>query len=285
MRPLVQKLPLNDQASFVARKYTSPYFETAWHQHEEHELVLQLDGKGMCFIGNYIGEFNAGDIFFLGSNVPHEFKKDDDIETCSALVIHFKPDVLGKDFLALPEFSEIKTLLADAVLGFKFQGIINKQLNLLMTALSSATGFERITLLCQCMLLMSRVNEKATLSTITEFNHFSNHKINKVFEYTILNFRNQISLKTIADIANLSIPAFCRYFKRKTKKTYIEFVNEMKIGYACQSLIDSEETILQISYASGFNTIANFNKQFIKVKGIKPSVYRKNLRPVVLETV
>lgn len=275
MKALVQKLPLSEQSSFVSRTYTTPYFETSWHRHEEYELVLQLDGKGMCFIGNYIGGFNAGDVFLLGSNLPHEFKKDEDLVSCSALVIHFNLDFFGKDFLALPEFKEIKQSLEIAVMGIKFQNSIAGQLKILMIQLSHAIGFERIALLCQCLLLMSRTNETDPLSSITEFSQFSDLKINKVFEYTILNFRNQINLDTIAAIANLSIPAFCRYFKKTTKKTYIEFVNEMKVGYACQLLRDSEESILQISYASGFNTIANFNKQFLKFKGMKPSAYRK----------
>lgn len=281
MKALVQKLPLSEQSSFVSRTYTTPYFETSWHQHEEYELVLQVDGKGMCFIGNYIGEFNPGDIFLLGSNLPHEFKKDDDVVSCSALVIHFSTHFFGIDFLALPEFKEIKKFLEIAVMGIKFKDPTSGRLNFVLNQLSQATGFERITLLCECLLLMARASEKPTLSTITEFTQFSNLKINKVFEYTILNFRNQINLNTIAGMANLSIPAFCRYFKRKTKKTYIEFVNEMKIGFACQLLRDSEESILQISYASGFNTIANFNKQFFKIKGMKPSVYRKILKPLV----
>lgn len=279
MKTLIQKLPVAEQTSFVARTYTTPLFETSWHQHVEYELILQLQGKGLCFIGNYIGDFTAGDVFFLGSNLPHQFKKQNEEMVCSVMVIHFDKNFWGKDFLEMPESREIKNLLHQSQLAIKLNRH-HPALAAHLQQLEKAQGFERIALLCQCLLLISREPDKQTLSTISskELTSLADDKINKLFAYTIEHFKEPIALQTAASIANMSISAFCRYFKRNTKKTYIEFVNEMRIGHACQALLHTDKTVANICYDSGFATIANFNKQFLKVKGITPSAYKKKSR-------
>lgn len=280
MKPLIQKLPIAEQTSFVARTYTTPFYETTWHQHYEVELIVQLKGNGMCFIGNYIGDFKQGDIFLLGSNLPHEFKKEEEAMECSVMVVHFDPDFWGKDFWKMPESFEIKQLLNQSLSAIKLSGPHHEQLATSIQELETALGFERITLLCQCLLWISRDNKKQTLSTLDANRPapFADDKINKLFEYTINHFKEPITLSRVASIANMSISAFCRYFKRNTKKTYVSFVNEMRIGHACHELLHTNKTIVQICYDCGFNTIANFNKQFLKVKGVKPSVYKKRFK-------
>lgn len=280
MKTLIQKLPVSQQTSFVARTYTTPLFETTWHQHQEFELILQLKGNGMCFIGNYIGSFKSGDIFLLGSNLPHEFKKERDNMECSVMVIHFDADFWGKAFWVMPESIEIKQLLDESMAAFKLADLYKPELATAIQQLETAAGFERVTLLCQCLLWISRDTNKKTLSTIDTVKTASlaDYKINKLFEFTIKHFKEPIALSTVASIANMSVSAFCRYFKRNTKKTFVEFVNEMRIGHACQSLLHTDKTILNICYDCGFNTIANFNKQFLKVKGLKPSMYKKKFR-------
>src|SRR4051812_28967251 len=121
MKPLIEQLPLSDDTSFVARTHRTPNFEVNWHQHIEYELILFTEGAGLSFIGNYVGEFEVGDIFFLGANLPHTFKKSGDIVT-SAVVVHFREDFWGSDFLNLPEAKEIKHLLKTSLQGLKITG-------------------------------------------------------------------------------------------------------------------------------------------------------------------
>lgn len=279
MKPLLQKLPVAEQTSFVARTYTTPLFETAWHQHPEFELILQLKGHGMCFTGNYIGDFTAGDIFLLGSNLPHEFKKEQADMECSVMVIHFDKNFWGEGFWDMPESREITKLLDQSMLAIKLTSY-QPELAAAVLKLENALGFERIIILCQCLLIISREEHKQTLSTIAgkELNLLSDDKIIKLYEYTIRHFKEPIALSTVASLANMSISAFCRYFKRNTKKTYIDFVNEIRIGHACHSLVNTNNTVLQICYDCGFNTVANFNKQFLKIKGYTPSVYKRKFR-------
>src|ERR1044072_2355658 len=121
MRPLVQKLPLNENTSFVAKTFRTPNFEVGWHQHIEYELILFTEGSGMSFIGNHVGEFERGDIYFLGSNLPHTFQKSGD-QVTSAVVVQFRGDFWGPGFLDLPELRSIKGLFEASMLGLKMEG-------------------------------------------------------------------------------------------------------------------------------------------------------------------
>ena len=277
MKPIIEHLPLSDDTSFVARTHRTPNFEMPWHQHIEHEIILFTEGAGLSFIGNYVGEFEVGDIFFLGVNLPHTFKKSDNLIT-SAVVVHFRDDFWGKEFLNLPESKEIQQLLNMSVQGMKITGKSKELLSPLIRFLEKEKGFRRIITLCECLDILSKKKEFTLLSTqeVKLVNNKTRERIDRIFQYTMENFRDSIQLSTVADIADMSIPAFCNYFKKSTKKKYIDFVNEVRIGYACKQLTDNTQTTVEgICYESGFNTLANFNKQFLKVKGMTPSRYRK----------
>lgn len=277
MKPFVQKLPLTEETSFVARTYRTPAFEVSWHQHIEYELILFTEGEGLGFIGNYIGEFKTGDVFFLGANLPHTFQKRHKDIITSAVVIQFREDFWGKDFLALPESKLIQQLFQQSMQGLRIEGQSKLWLQPLICGLEFASGFSRIIKLCDCLQIMAGTHELTPLSTqeVKVYNPKDKERIEKVFHYTINSFTKPVTLTEIARLVNMSVPAFCNYFKKSTKKTYIDFLNEVRIGNACKLLTDTERTILDICFESGFNTLANFNKQFLKLKKMTPSKYRK----------
>jgi AraC-like DNA-binding protein len=277
MKPLIEQLTLSDNTSFVARTHRTPNFEVNWHQHIEYELILLTEGAGLSFIGNYVGEFEVGDIFFLGANLPHTFKKSGELVT-SAVVVHFREDFWGTDFLSLPESKQIADLLQRSLQGLKITGKSRELLNPLIRSLEKEKGFRRIITLCECLEMLAKKEEFITLSTqeVKEVNNKNRERIDRIFHYTMENFKEPIQLSSIARLADMSVPAFCNYFKKSTRKKYIDFLNEVRIGYACKLLTnDANITVEAASYESGFNTIANFNKQFLKVKAMTPSKYRK----------
>lgn len=297
VKPFVQKLPLNENTSFVARTYRTPNFEVSWHQHIEYELIAFTEGSGLSFIGNHVGEFQAGDVFFLGSNLPHTFQKRDKESIASAVVVQFRDDFWGQDFLTMPESRAIRELLTASSVGLKISsappGLPYHQrtgrsatntvsLNQAVSQLEQTEGFERIIGLCQCLSQISREPNYISLSTqdVVRPNLKDKERIDKVFQFTIDSFQQPISLAQVADLINMSVPAFCGYFKRSTKKTYVDFLNEIRVGHACTMLLYTSLMITEICYVSGFNTIANFNKQFLKVRGITPSIYRKMYKSV-----
>ena len=279
MKPLVEKLPLAEDTSFLAKTFCTPHFEVPWHQHIEYELILFNEGEGASFIGNYVGSFTKGDIFFLGANLPHTFQKADKDLFTSAVVVQFKEDCWGSGFLAMPESRSIKNLMSVAAQGLKINEACRPELATLIHQLEAARGFERTILLCRCLLLIAQQRDYITLSTqeIKAFNSKDKERIDKILQYTIDYFQEPVTLPAVAKSVAMSVPAFCNYFKKSTKKTYIDFLNEVRVGYACKQLADTQNNIASICYDSGFNTLANFNKQFLKVKKLTPSAYRKTI--------
>ncbi|MEJ0105673.1 MAG: AraC family transcriptional regulator [Bacteroidota bacterium] len=279
MKLLVEKLPLSENTSFVARTYRTPHFEVPWHQHAECEMILFTEGKGTAFVGNYIGEFQPGDIYFLGADLPHTFQPGKGIIT-SAVVVQFREDFWGKEFMNLPESKATRKLFEKSVRGLKLNGECRQLLSPLIKELEYAEGLRRIICLCNCLLKISESNDYDLVSTqeIKQYNSRHKERIDAVFQYTIENFQEPVQLPVVAQTAGLSVPAFCNYFKKSTKKTYIDFLNEIRIGHACKLLNDTQKSIWDICYESGFNTLANFNKQFLKLKKTTPSQYRKSFR-------
>lgn len=284
MRPLIQKLPPNASTSFVAKTFRTPDFEVGWHQHIEHELILFTEGSGMSFVGNDVGEFETGDIYFLGSNLPHTFQKSDPDMITSAVVVQFREDFWGPTLLQLPESRPVKLLLETASHGLKILGETRQRLTSLIKALEQAEGFNRILILGKCLQLMAEREEYTQVSTqeIRSLNAKDQECLERVFRFTLDSFKDSISLPEVAKVACMSVPAFCNYFKRSTKKTYIDFLNEVRVGYACNLLVETQKSVMDVCYESGYNTMANFHKQFLKIKQLTPLQYRKLLAGEVI---
>lgn len=280
MKPFIEKLPRSENSSFVARSYRTPQFEVPWHQHVEHELILFTEGEGTAFVGNYVGPFQVGDIFFLGSELPHTFQKSRSDLVTSAVVVQFQADFWGKEFLDLPEAGRIGQLLESSSPGLRISGACRERLAPQMLALESQQGFSKVIGLCECLQTLSEYAPHEELSThqMNQLPLRNKDRIEKIFQYCISNFQESIRLSQVAQIAGMSVPAFCSYFKKCTKKTFIDFLNEIRIGHACKLLSETRKTVLEICFESGFNTLANFNKQFMKMKSMTPSAYRKRNR-------
>lgn len=280
MRPFIEKLHLAERNSFYARTHNTPYFEVTWHQHAEMELILFKEGHGTALIGNYVGEFQKGDIFFLGSDLPHTFQKADKDLFVSAVVIQFHENFWGTSFISLPECKALKELFEISLHGLKITGSTKHFLYDIISDLENLSGLSRIICLTQCLHLIEENKEFELLSSheVKEFNANSKLRIDSIYQYTLEHYYEPITLEKVASIASMSVPAFCNYFKKTTRKTYIEFLNDVRIDNACKLLVNTEKCITDICYNSGFNTLANFNRQFHKVKQITPSHYRKIFR-------
>lgn len=277
MKPLIQKLPLNENSSFVAKTFRTPDFEVEWHQHIEYELILFTEGSGLGFVGNDVSEFEAGDIYLLGSNLPHSFQKRAPELIASAVVVQFREDFWGNEFLNIPECRDIKQLLLTSSFGLKLFGKCQQSISRLIKSLETAVKFQRILLLGECLEMIASSREYTVVSTqeVKQQHNRDKECIDRIFKFTIDNFKEPVSLAQVADVACLSIPAFCNYFKKSTKKTYIDFLNEVRVGYACKLLMETDKPVLEICFDSGYNTMANFHKQFLKIKKLTPLQHRK----------
>ena len=270
-----QKLPLRSKTSFVARTYRTPEFEVGWHQHPEIELILHTEGAGQYYIGNSVGGYETGDIFLLGSDLPHTFQKSGD-GIASAVVVQFKPAFWSEGFLNLPELEEVRELFNTALQGLRISTPCREQLADLITALENEEGFMRIITLGQCLEKIARSKNWETISTqeLKSLNLADRERLEKVFQYSFDHFKEAITLDTVAKLAALSVPAFCNYFKKRTQKTYMDFLNEVRISYACKLLTSTSLTVTEIAFESGYNTLAHFYRQFKHIVKTTPQAYK-----------
>lgn len=275
MKPILQQLPLQPNTSFLACTYRMPDFETGWHLHEAHELILFTAGTGLVSIGNYENIYSPGDIYFLGSNLAHRFQPNDNNTT--AIIIHFRGDCLGIDFINLPELESVKQLLHIATQGLQITGNACNQLRSLIKTLEITTELNRIILLLKCLqtIAISKIHFPLNTEAVQAPSSQDENCIGRIIKYTRNSFHEQVTLSRVAAMACMSIPTFCYYFKRCTQKTYIHYLNEVRIAYACNQLLKTDKSVTDIGYESGFNTVAHFHRQFLRLKRTTPLQYRK----------
>ncbi len=281
-KPLLQKLPLTFGSSFLIDRFESPYFDTPWHYHQEIEIVLCDGGFGKKFVGNHVSDYAEGDLAILGSNLPHWYRADDACyqhQKPASIVIHFLIDCFGKDFFESEEMNEIKYFLKTANLGIEFYGETRTKIQEKIQSLLKADKVARMLGLIEILHLMSVTKEYRFLSenAIVGVSKKDSERMNEVFNYVLKNFKNDINLSEIANKTRFSEAAFCRYFKLRTQKTFVEFVNEIRIEYACKLLTENDLNILEICYESGFKNLSNFNRQFRKYTNNNPKTYRKKM--------
>ena len=280
MKPQLLKVTTDLIHSFSARKDVIADTNSHWHYHPEIELIYFAKGKGMQFIGDSIQSFSSGDVLLVGSNVPHYWRFDHTSEEDSVdvRVVHFNEDFWGNTFLDLPEFKDIKKLLQQAQLGIQVMGKDKKHIATLITQIVEAKGSRKVINLMEALLAISDSKQLKTLVSLGFQYHFQESekdRMHAIYEYTISNFKERISLETIAGIARISPNSFCKYFKSRSKKQYSRFINEIRVSHACKLLMDGQLNIKEICFESGFNTLSNFNRQFKVITHHSPLEYRK----------
>lgn len=280
MKTHIQKLPLSENSSFLADIFRTPYFETPWHSHPEYELALIIEGQGKRLIGNHISDYGEGNLAFIGSNLQHLYRKDNNSQAGASLVIHFREDFLGKEFLLIPEMQKIQLLLEKSRMGLHIYGKTRELLSQNMYQLLILKGMNRLTAFLSILSVLAESNEYELLSNPQVNSHSPQEsgRLNRIFEYVMEHFHDEIHIEEVADIAMMSYSGFCRYFKNRTKKNFTHFVNEIRVGYACKRLMESNASISSICFESGYNNITNFTKQFKKVLNCTPKQFRHKAR-------
>jgi len=275
MKTLIQKIHLEEHQSFACRSYRTPNFETNWHKHEEFELIQITEGYGTAMIGDYIGEYKPGDIYFIAGNLPHWFKKQHHKMTGCSRVLHFRPDILGNEFLQLPELKTVAQLLVKND-GIQIQSKLKKEMAAIILEMETLKGVQRIGLLLTCLQKISTsIHHTMLTQNFSSNSNNINPAIEKIIDFSFKRYLTPVTLQQVADVAGMSIPTFCRFFKKNIKKTYFDFIQDLRISHACKLLTNSDKPVMEICYESGYNSWAHFSKQFRQVKKMTPSRYRR----------
>jgi AraC-like DNA-binding protein len=277
------------ESSFGSSFYYSKYAENLnnkahiWHYHPEIEMVFVNGGSGKRQIGSHLSYYREGDLILIGSNLPHCGFTDTNTGNKNETVIQMKPDFLGADFLNLQETKYISELFNKAKGGIAFGDQTKKIVGNRIEIMDSQQPFERLLTLLSVLKDLENAKDYKILNASgfsMEMQVQDNDRINMIFNYVKDHFQEEINLAVIAEMASMTTPSFCRYFKKITKKTFTRFVNEYRVVHAAKLLAEKQISIANISYESGFNNFSHFNKLFKEFTGKSASEYRKELKSV-----
>ena len=283
MKPLYQDLPFPIDSHIHYYIEDLPHFIVPWHYHPAIEIMYITRGIGTRFVGDCIEQYEEGDVCMIGPNLPHEWRNDDayfDKESglrATCICLFFKREIFDPNFIRLPEMNNIRDLIERSRRGLKFTGKSKLEITRFIRSSVNDVGVRKVTNLLTLLELMATSTEYELLASVGFTNSVNSEdfeRFNKVYKFLVKNFATSIRLEEVSTLVGLTPTAFCRYFK-ETKKTFVEYLNEMRIGYSKKLLLENKMKISTISGEVGFPNLSNFISQFKKVTGMSPSQFQK----------
>nr|WP_299421624.1 AraC family transcriptional regulator [uncultured Emticicia sp.] len=278
MKVEYEKISPDTGSSFRLIHWKSENDRYFWHYHPEYEIVFVRKGSGKLHIGEHLKNYEEGELVFIGPDLPHTGFGYGVIGEHEEIVVQLRKDFLGEEFMQKPELQHIRKLFERAKQGLSFQGKSRKIVAAKLQKMLTFSNFERLVELLKIFEILATTTEFSVLNAADkrfDFNHKDEDRINKVYEYVEKNYQKNVDIRAVADLANLTIPSFCRYFKKISHITYTDFVNEYRINQACRLLFENKP-IADICFEVGFNNISHFNKTFKQLKGMSPREYKSN---------
>ncbi|MEN8187445.1 MAG: AraC family transcriptional regulator [Bacteroidota bacterium] len=282
MEFVFEKIFVPNKHSFISREL--PLESRAKiHSHTNFELNYIKSGTGRRIVGDNISGFENGDLVLLGPNLPHcwELLDADKGAEPTCIVTHFSENILNSDFFNMPELEEVLGLLKQANKGIRFKINKSSEVRKTLEKMADLKGLEYYINLLKLFNILLQIEDREELSNPGNCSTvFSKNleKINKVYEYVFQNIHEGVKLEEASSILNMAPSSFCRYFKKKTNKTFMAYVKSVRVGIAAKLLAETDKQITQICFESGYNNLANFNHYFKDLMGKTPSEYRKSFR-------
>jgi AraC-like DNA-binding protein len=279
-----EKLIVDENCLFHCQEFIQSRFTSPFHLHDEFELILIVKSHGKLYVGNNVTNFNDGELYLFAPGLPHCFYNTRGYEAgnnpAHAVVVFFRRDFLGNSFFDKTEALQLKRLMTKSDAGLQ---IINPSAALVnrLLRLNQKKNLEKLS---DLLLILNELSVKKNLkflsseNSISAFNQTESKVINDVYKYVAENFQKEIRFSNAASVANMQKAAFCRYFKRKTKKKFTEFVNETRIMHARKLLAETDKTVIEIAFRCGYENTSYFNRQFRLCCKLSPSEFRDQIK-------
>jgi len=278
MKVLPFQIPKPEHDALIYQEDKELVFYDKFHQHEEIQVSFIAEGEGTLVVGDTINYYKKGDVLAIGSNLPHVFKSDSSLNrTSEMLTLFFSKDAFGKAFYELEELRELKSFFKKADYGFKVS-TKSQTLETLFLQLAESSKLQRFIILLEILKTLSKSRTQPLSSFIYDkkYTDSEGKRMRDVLDFTMQHYHQQISLDDVSQVSAMTKNAFCKYFKKRTNKSYFTFLNELRVENACKLLISEKElSIADIAEKSGFNNISNFNRQFKTIRQMSPSEFRK----------
>ncbi|MBS0420109.1 MAG: AraC family transcriptional regulator [Proteobacteria bacterium] len=285
MEPRFETVQADAASSFRCLWYTCRSFAEnhTWHYHPEFELIWVVRGHGTRFVGDNIESYHPGDLVLTGPNMPHCWHSDAEVggHPPEAAVVQFRPEMFGHDFLDLPEFEQIKRLFRASKCGLHIEGETAEQVQAQMRSLFERKGIARLIGLLDILRVLAETEHdvrylaSADYHITNDITELNRHRIEMIHRHVRQNLSSEINQADVARLVGLTPPAFSRFFRRATGQTFVGFVNILRINEVCREMTEGNDCITNIAMNCGYNNIANFNRQFLALKGMNPSQYRE----------
>lgn len=285
-KPALKSVQPSFGSSFSFSRFSdeTPTGFAQWHYHPEIEMVYIEKGNGKRHIGNHVSYYSHGDLILIGPNLPHYGFAHRLTKNNTETVVQFKEDFLGDDFFKSEEMQKIAKLIDRSKQGLSFFGSTKREVGRLLADMAVMNRFDRLLRILKILNKLAETEEYRVLnaSKLTiQVGRSDNDRIKLVYDHVRDNFQSTVKLDEIAQLTNMTVPSFCRYFKKQTKKTFTQFVNEFRVIHACKLLSETNRTIADICFECGFNNFSHFNKQFKLVTEKSPSAYRSEFTDTI----
>lgn len=280
MKPLPFKIPKTSQDTLIVQEDQEKVFYDKLHQHEEIQISLIVSGEGSLIVGDNVSLYRPNDILIFGSQVPHVLKSATSSSSSHMISLFFSMDSFGKDFFNLPEFKECLPFFESLDYGIKILDHQEELIPMFYQLRDTTNRLDRFILFLEMLKLYAKVAYKPISSSLPRRNYsdIEGKRIASVFTLVMQEFDREISLAEVSSLANMTPNAFCRYFKQRTNKTFFQFLTEVRIENSCSLMAkDTDLSIAQVSYSSGFKNLSNFNRKFKQIKDMTPSQFRNQL--------
>ena len=286
MSALFEKINVREYESFSIGIFQDNLDKCTWHYHNNYEISFITEGSGKRIVGDSIEEFQPGDLAFIGPNLPHVWIPEKDSRVSSSrtlemVFLQFNLNVLPPQLLMLHEFDNVRRALDLSERGIQIIGDTLNRTSEIMLQLPYLKGFERMS---HFLTLMNIIGESKTNIDLATTEYLKRRfrtgvkRIAAIHDYLMNNYREEIELKGLADLVNMKEGSLCRVFKENVGMTIFEYLNKIKIEFACNLLMDADLKISEVCWDSGFNNFSHFNKQFKRITGMTPSEYRKKIK-------
>lgn len=255
--------------------------DSGWHQHAELELCWVRAGRGTRFVGDHEAAFEAGDLVLIGPNLPHCYHREDQHSPLiERATIHVSPGMFGQPFLDLVETQAIAGLLRNSGRGWHVGGRAAERVRELMRNLPGEVALPRLLVVLQILETLAQATGDLTPLASHDYlargaNRANVQRIDAIRAYVRENLTEDIHQARAAQLVGLTPSAFSRFFRKATGHTFVQFVNQLRIGEACRMLAETDCGITEIAFGCGYWSIANFNRQFLRIKGMNPTRFRE----------
>lgn len=283
MFALFEKIVLKEDATISIGVFQDNLSKSTWHYHDNYEISFITEGTGKRIVADSIEEFQPGDLVFIGRNLPHVWMVDVEQFTTNQrklemVYLQFPMEVINSEMLKLPEFRNISNALSLSERGIKVTGETLNEVSEIMLQLPYLGSFERFLQFLKLIDIIGRsenIVQLASKEFVNKQFSYKNKRIAAIHEYLMRNYQKNIDLVQIASLVNMAEGSVCRFFKMQVGMTIFEYLNQIKIEFACKLLMNKNMSVMDVAFDSGFNNLSHFNKQFKKNTGLTPLEYKQ----------